>query len=116
VFLREILCEIRFPEQWRYLARAGAEVFVYLTNAVGHAPMAPVWRSHLSSRAAENQRFVLGTNNAHPKQNCPSMIVAPGGQVLGEALSPAPESKHCELDLSQVSDWYISQMRDDVAG
>ncbi len=111
------LCrEIRFPKQWRYLARAGAEVFVYLTNAVGYAPAAPVWRSHLISRAAENQRFVLGTNNAHSEQNCPSMIVTPSGQVLWEVLSPAPESKRCELDLSQVSDWYISQMRDDVTG
>ncbi|MCP4538596.1 MAG: carbon-nitrogen hydrolase family protein [Chloroflexi bacterium] len=111
------LCrEIRFPKQWRYLACAGAEVFVYLTNAVGHAPAAPVWRSHLVSRAAENQRFVLGTNNAHSEQNCPSMIVAPSGQVLWETLSAAPESARCELDLSQVSDWYISQMRDDVTG
>ena len=111
------LCrEIRFPEQWRYLARAGAEIFAYLTNAVGHEAQAPVWRSHLVSRAAENQRFVLGTNNAHPKQNCPSMIVAPSGQVLWEVLSPAPESTRCELDLSEVADWYINQMRDDVTG
>jgi predicted amidohydrolase len=111
------LCrEIRFPEQWRYLARAGAEIFAYLTNAVGHAPMAPVWQSHLISRAAENQRFVLGANNAHSEQNCPSMIVAPSGQVLWEVLSPAPESVRCVLDLSRVSDRYISQMRNDVTG
>ena len=111
------LCrEIRFPEQWRYLARAGAEIFAYLTNAVGHETQAPVWRSHLISRAAENQRFVLGANNAHPKQNCPSMVIAPGGQVLWEVLSPAPESMRCVLDLSEVSDWYISQSRDDIVG
>lgn len=109
------LCrEIRFPEQWRYLARAGAEIFAYLTHAVGDATQVPVWRSHLVSRAAENQRFVLCANNAHPEQRCPSMIVAPGGQVLWEIVSAAPESARCELDLSQVSDWYISQARDDI--
>ncbi len=109
------LCrEIRFPEQWSYLARAGAEIFAYLTNTVGHEAMAPVWRSHLVSRAAENQRFVLGANNAHPQQSCPSMIVAPSGQVLWEILSPAPEATRCTLDLSEVGDWYLSQSRDDV--
>ncbi|MGL5076546.1 MAG: carbon-nitrogen hydrolase family protein, partial [Waterburya sp.] len=70
------LCrEIRFPEQWQYLARKGAEVFVYLTNAVGDATQTAIWRSHLISRAAENQRFVLCANNAHTAQKCPSMIV-----------------------------------------
>jgi predicted amidohydrolase len=109
------LCrEIRFPEQWRHLARAGAEIFAYLTNAVGDTTQVPVWRSHLVSRAAENQRFVLCANNAHPEQRCPSMIVAPSGQVLWEIVSAAPESARRELDLSQVSDWYISQVRDDV--
>ncbi len=109
------LCrEIRFPEQWQYLARAGTEIFVYLTNAVGDETQAPVWRSHLISRAAENQRFVLCANNAHSEQKCPSMIVTPGGQVLWEVVSPAPESARCRLDLSEVSDWYVSQSRDDI--
>ena len=111
------LCrEIRFSEQWRYLARAGAEIFAYLTNAVGDETQAPVWRSHLISRAAENQRFVLCANNAHPEQKCPSMIVTPGGKVLWEVLSSEPESARCKLDLAEVSDWYISQSRDDVCG
>jgi predicted amidohydrolase len=109
------LCrEIRFPEQWRYLARAGAEIFAYLTNAVGDAAQVPVWRSHLVSRAAENQRFVLCANTAHSEQRCPSMIVAPNGQVLWEIVSSVSESVHCEIDLSEVSDWYISQSRDDI--
>ena len=32
------LCrEIVFPEQWRYLAEAGAQAFIYLTNAANPA-------------------------------------------------------------------------------
>ncbi len=109
------LCrEIRFPEQWQHLARAGAEIFTYLTNAVGNAADAPVWRSHLISRAAENQRFVLAANVSHPAQKCPSMIVTPGGGVIWETLSPALETGHAALDLSQVSNWYLSQARLDV--
>lgn len=109
------LCrEIRFPEQWQYLARAGAEIFAYLTNAVGYAADAPTWRSHLISRAAENQRFVLGANTSHPVQKCPSMIVTPKGSVLWETLSPELETGQAVLDLSQVSSWYLSQSRLDV--
>jgi predicted amidohydrolase len=113
------LCrEIRFPEQWQFLARQGAEVFVYLTNAVGdstHAvgdsTHAQVWRSHLISRAAENQRFVLCANNAHPTQKCPSMIIAPSGEVAWEKLSAGVEVGRYTLDLSQVSNWYLDQSR-----
>jgi predicted amidohydrolase len=109
------LCrEIRFPEQWGYLARAGAEVFAFLTNALGDERMAPVWRSHLVSRAAENQRFVLAANNAGREQKCPSLIAAPSGEVLWETLSPAAAVARRTLDLSEVSDWYLSQSRQDV--
>ena len=111
------LCrEIRFPEQWRYLARAGADIFVYLANAVGDGTgrNAEVWRSHLVSRGAENQRFVLGANNAAEGQKCPSMIVSPEGTVLWETLSASLEMKRCEIDLSEVSNWYLNQSRDDM--
>ena len=106
------LCrEIRFPEQWQYLARQGTEIFIYLTNAVGDATQAPVWRSHLISRAAENQRFVLCANNAHAAQKCPSAIVTPTGSVAWETCSSERQAKHYMLDLSAVSDWYLSQSR-----
>ncbi|PSB09993.1 carbon-nitrogen hydrolase family protein [Pleurocapsa sp. CCALA 161] len=109
------LCrEIRFPEQWQYLARRGADIFVYLTNAVGDATQAPVWRSHLISRAAENQRFVMCANNAHVAQKCPSMIVTPTGSVAWEACSSEREVKNYLIDPSAVSDWYLSQSRIDL--
>jgi len=109
------LCrEIRFPEQWKYLAQSGAEFFVYLTNAIGDDTQAPIWRSHLISRAAENQRFVLCANNAQPEQKCPSMIVDPQGRVIWEVLSPKVEYIRCTIDLSQISNWYLNQSRDDI--
>ena len=111
------LCrEIRFPEQWRYLVRAGAEIFVHLNNAVGDETLVPVWRSHLISRAAENQRFVLSANNAQPEQKCPSMIVTPGGQVIWEALSAKLDMMRYTLDIAEVSNWYLNQSRDDIVG
>jgi predicted amidohydrolase len=109
------LCrEIRFPEQWQFLARQGAEMFVYLTNAVGDETQAPVWRSHLISRAAENQRFVLCANNAHVAQKCPSMIVTPTGLVAWEVCSSECEVKRYMIDVSAISNWYLSQSRLDL--
>lgn len=109
------LCrEIRFPEQWQYLARRGVEMFVYLTNAVGDKTQTLIWRSHLISRAAENQRFVLCANNAHVAQKCPSMIVTPTGLVAWEMCSPECKVKHYMVDLSMISNWYLNQSRLDL--
>ena len=110
------LCrEIRFPEQWRALARHGAQVFVYLTYAANsHAPPG-VWRSHLISRAAENQRFIVGANTAHVDQHCPTMIISPRGGVLCETKTRKnTETIHSILDLTEVADWYLDQCRADV--
>lgn len=109
------LCrELRYPEQWRHLAGAGAEVFVYMTNAVGDAGLLPVWRSHLVSRAAENQRFVLSANDCRPGQKCLTMAVDPGGIALWEAVPDSAGTGRTELDLSRSRDWYIEQARTDV--
>ncbi len=109
------LCrELKYPEQWHVLARRGAQVLAYLTYAANPQVPRGVWRSHLVSRAAETQRFVLAANVAHRDQHCPSLIVTPRGEVLAEATGTTPQALHAELDLTEVSDWVISQQRDDV--
>ncbi|MEV0902141.1 carbon-nitrogen hydrolase family protein [Actinoplanes sp. NPDC049802] len=109
------LCrEIRFPEQWQHLAAAGARFFVYLTNAANPREPSGVWRSHLISRAAENQRFVLSANIPSPDQHCPSMVVSPRGEVLAE-LPPGEKGllRHT-FDPAESGDWYLGQRRRDV--
>jgi predicted amidohydrolase len=109
------LCrEIVFPEQWRYLAEAGAQAFVYLTNAANPAVPPGVWSSHLISHAAVNQRFVIASNIADPRQHCPSMIVSPRGEVLGALPASPPGVLRTVIDTGDVSDWYLSQRRTDV--
>jgi predicted amidohydrolase len=110
----QICREIRYPEQWGLLARQGAQVILHLNNAIDNAPQLPVWHSHLVSRAAETQRFVLSANNAAPTQLCPTMAVAPNGEILGEIVSLEQSILRMELDLSQVSDWYLNQCRNDI--
>lgn len=109
------LCrDLRFPEQWTVLARRGAEVILHLNNAKGVPAARRVWSSQLVSRAADTQRWVVSANTAAADQNCPSMAVAPNGEVLAEVASDRAEVVRLELDLSQVSDWYLSQARTDL--
>jgi predicted amidohydrolase len=108
------LCrDIRFPEQWKLLALDGAQAFIYLTYAVdGRSP--DVWRSHLISRAAENQRFVVSSNTAHAKPLCPTMIIRPNGEVITEILPNKEVHERHVLDLDEGNDWYLSQSRTDI--
>ncbi|WP_433307206.1 carbon-nitrogen hydrolase family protein [Actinoplanes sp. CA-030573] len=109
------LCrEIRFPEQWQHLAAAGAQIFVYLTHAANVRETPGVWRSHLVSRAAENQRFLAAANVAHPDQHCPTMLVSPRGEVLAELPAGAPGLLRHRIDLAENAVWYLGQRRADV--
>ena len=111
------LCrELKYPEQWHVLARSGARVLAYLTYAANPQIATGVWRSHLISRAAETQRFVLAANVASPDQHCPSMVISPRGEVLAETTTAGPQALHADLDLAEVSDWVLSQQRGDVVG
>jgi predicted amidohydrolase len=107
----QICRELRFAEQWNWLARCGAQV---IFNAIGIDTVQPVWKSHLISRAAELQRFVLSANNAASKQISPTIAIAPNGQVVGEIVSAEVGVLRIELDLSKVSDLYLNQNRSDV--
>lgn len=109
------LCrELRYPEQWGWLARCGAQIILHLNNAIGDESYQPIWRSHLISRAAETQRFVISVNNAAPQQICPTMIIAPNGEVLGEVLADKAAVLRAELDLSLVSNTNLNQCRKDL--
>jgi predicted amidohydrolase len=106
--------EIRYPEQWRMLASQGAHLIAFVNNAVGSARRDDVWRAHMISRAAELQRFVVGANNAAVDQTCPSMIVSPSGEILGEVKIGAENLVVATLRLEEISNWNLSQSRDDV--
>jgi predicted amidohydrolase len=110
----QICRELRFPEQWGWLARRGAQVILHLNNAVGDRSFQPVWKSHLVSRAAETQRFVLSANNAASEQVSPTIAIAPDGHVLGEVVSAELGILRLSLDLSKVSTLYLDQSRTDV--
>ena len=109
------LCrDLRFPEQWRWLCQQGADVLLYLTYAVGDPHAYPVWKSHLVSRAAETQRFVVAVNTAHAEQMCPTAIIDPRGDIMAETEGAEARILTATLHLEDVSNWYLSQSRTDL--
>jgi len=73
-----------------------------------------VWRSHLISHAAANQRFVVAANVVSPRQHCPSGVTSPRGEVLGEL--PAGQSRvlRIVIDTGEIASWYLGQRRTDL--
>jgi predicted amidohydrolase len=110
----QICRELRYPEQWTWLARQGAQIFLHLNNAVGDSSFQPVWRSHLVSRAAETQRYVLSANNAASEQVSPTIAIGPDGKSIGEIVAAEAGILRVQLDLSKVSNLYLDQSRTDV--
>nr|WP_010131281.1 carbon-nitrogen hydrolase family protein [Microbulbifer agarilyticus] len=84
-----ICFDLRFPELYRQLAIAGAEIFMVpaaFTYTTGQAH----WQTLLRARAIENGCFVIAANQggAHSSKRRTwghSMIIDPWGDVLAEA-------------------------------
>ncbi|NUS16818.1 MAG: carbon-nitrogen hydrolase [Streptomyces sp.] len=105
-----ICYDVRFPELYRSLARAGAEVLLVpaaFTRATGRAH----WDVLLRSRAIENGAFVVASATVHGGQPGGdafetyghAMAVAPWGEVVAD-LGEAPTAHRVvDLDLAEVA-------------
>jgi len=109
------LCrDLKYPEQWRWLALNNAQIFLHMTNAKGDSSVQNVWKSQLVSRATENQRFVVSVNTAASHQECPTIVINPKGLILHEVISHETQYFRLKIDLDLCSDWYIKQSRTDL--
>ncbi|MER7516767.1 carbon-nitrogen family hydrolase [Streptomyces sp. NPDC126499] len=96
--------DLRFPELFRGLVDAGAELFVvpagWPARRRGH------WTLLARARAVENQSYVLacGTAGTHAgvEQAGHSIVVDPWGEVLAEA-GPQEETLRVTLDPAKVT-------------
>lgn len=96
--------DLRFPEQFRLLLDAGAEMLVvpagWPERRLAH------WRVLVQARAVENQAYVLACGTAGTHAGVPqaghSMIVDPWGVVLAEA-GGGEQVLTAELDPSRVA-------------
>lgn len=99
-----ICYDLRFPELFRYLTVAGAELF--LVPAEWPAQRLHHWRTLCMARAIENQSFVLACNRvgSDPANRFPghSLVIDPFGEVLAEG-GAGEEIVTAEIDLAQVA-------------
>jgi predicted amidohydrolase len=95
--------DLRFPEQFRLLLDAGAEVV--LVVAAWPAKRVAHWRLLAQARAVENQSYVVACNTAGTHAGVPmgghSIVVDPWGAVLAEA-GDHEEVLVVDLDLDLV--------------
>jgi predicted amidohydrolase len=96
--------DLRFPEQFRLLLDAGAQVV--LLPAAWPAKRVAHWRLLAQARAVENQSFVVACNTAGTHAGVPmgggSIVVDPWGTVLAEAGTDE-EVLAVDLDLELVA-------------
>jgi predicted amidohydrolase len=96
--------DLRFPELFRGLVDAGAQLFV--VPAGWPARRREHWTLLARARAVENQAYVLacGTGGTHAgvEQAGHSIVVDPWGEVLAEA-GPGEEVLSVELDPAKVA-------------
>ena len=112
----QICFDIRFPEPFRSLSLEGAQVIFVPSHIHGRRDMwkGPVITSHVSSRAAENGRFLVFANAAGQTQNVPSMIADPRGQILWRCRKGPQQLLVAELDLRNVNDVFLAARRSDI--
>lgn len=103
-----ICFDLRFPEQFRDLSRAGAELFV-VPSAFTETTGAVHWELLLRARAVENLCYVLAANQVG--EHSPSMrsfghscIVDPWGNIVASVPGKEAGMATAEIDLSQLHD------------
>jgi predicted amidohydrolase len=98
--------DLRFPEQYKALARAGAD-FLAVPSAFTRQTGEAHWEVLLRARAIETGCFVLaaaqgGDHEVGRATYGHSMIVSPWGEVLAEA-GEEPGIIAAEIDPAQVA-------------
>lgn len=98
-----ICFDAAFPEVWRVLALAGAEVVVNISAVPAHFPVALMHR-RLGGAALDNQVFTVYANRPGPVFGGHSAVFDPRGEVLAEAGDREDVLK-CRADLDEVARW-----------
>ncbi|UUZ59486.1 nitrilase-related carbon-nitrogen hydrolase [Nocardioides sp. B-3] len=104
-----ICYDVRFPELYRALALAGAEVLL-VPAAFIHSTGKAHWHTLLAARAIENGCYVVApaTIRGGPDSDDAfetyghALVVSPWGEILADLGEDAPAVKVIELDLEAV--------------
>jgi predicted amidohydrolase len=93
--------DLRFPELARELVARGATLLVVPTAWVAGPRKVDHWRTFVKARAIENTVYVAAAAQPAPRYSGHSMVVAPNGQVLGEA-EDGDRLVHAEVSTEEL--------------
>ncbi len=119
-----ICYDMRFPELFRSMALAGAQVIFVPANFTRQTGR-DHWEVLLRARAIENGCYVVATNQCGVKPDFEafgtSLVVDPWGDVLARASGETPEIVYATLDPARMQDVRaripsLSNRRPDVYG
>ena len=101
-----ICFDLRFPELYRALAAAGAQV-LFVPAAFAEATGRVHWKVLLQARAIENHAYVVaagqqGSASGHPMWGH-TMIIDPWGAVLAEYEADGAGIVTAEIDVAEVA-------------
>ncbi|WP_194815256.1 carbon-nitrogen hydrolase family protein [Nocardia sp. XZ_19_385] len=94
--------DLRFPEGFRRLAAAGAQVLVLPAQWIPGPGKVDQWTTLLRARAIENTVYVLGADQCGSRGAGSSMIIDPTGKVLAE-LGDESGVITAEVNLAQLA-------------
>lgn len=97
-----ICYEVRFPEFFRELYRAGTDLNLLLFYDVADRDdpeRYALLRAHIQTRAVENVTYFLSANATAPFQTAPAMLCGRSGQVLAEGTRNRENLLTYDLDL-----------------
>ncbi|MFZ4808350.1 MAG: carbon-nitrogen hydrolase family protein [Hyphomicrobiaceae bacterium] len=103
-----ICYDLRFPQIYRALAKAGAEILA-IPSAFTVPTGAAHWHTLMRARAIENGCWILaaaqaGTHESGRKTYGHSLIISPWGEIVAEAPTLHPSVIMADVDLSAVAD------------
>lgn len=104
-----ICYDVRFPELYRALALAGAEV-LFVPSAFTHTTGRAHWHTLLAARAIENGCFVVAPATVRGGPDAGdgfetfghALVVAPWGEILADLGEDAAAVQVVDLDLGEV--------------
>ncbi|OYW14403.1 MAG: hypothetical protein B7X02_00110 [Rhodospirillales bacterium 12-54-5] len=102
-----ICYDLRFPEHYRALAMAGAEVLL-VPSAFTRPTGAAHWHTLLRARAIENACYVIaaaqcGTHPGGRETYGHSLIIDPWGEIVAEASANTPGIVTATIDQARVA-------------
>jgi predicted amidohydrolase len=100
--------DIRFPQLYRTLAKAGAGILLVpaaFTYTTGKAH----WHTLLRARAIENGCFVIapaqcGTHPGNRRTYGHSLVINPWGEIMAEGSEETPEIITAEIDTARIDE------------